>query len=73
MEVTSSSGTLVQTYQNTRYHILEYQNNVLYKLQDLGVGFRIPVALRIFTSGVHRTSYPLGTGALSSWVNRSDR
>jgi hypothetical protein len=40
-----------------------------YGLKDLGVGFRVPVGLIIFHvvktgSGVHPTSYPIGTGGI---------
>jgi hypothetical protein len=44
-----------------------------YGLDDQGVGVRVPMGSRIFSSrvvqtgsGVHRTSYPMGTGGVLS-------
>jgi hypothetical protein len=51
-----------------------------YGLDDRGIGVRVPVGLRIFLlhvvqtgSGVHLTSYPMCTGALSPGVKRPGR
>jgi hypothetical protein len=51
-----------------------------YGLDDRGVGVRVPVGLRIFThhvvqtgSGVHPTSYPMGTGDSFPGVKRPGR
>jgi hypothetical protein len=38
-----------------------------YWLDDRGVEVRVPVGSRIFSSGVHPTSYSVVTGALSPW------
>jgi hypothetical protein len=51
-----------------------------YGLEGQGVGFRVPVESRIYTSpivqtvsGVHPTSYTMGTGSSFSWVKRPER
>jgi hypothetical protein len=51
-----------------------------YGLEDRGVGFRVPVGSRISLlqdvqtgSGVHTTSYPMGTGGFSPRVKRPGR
>jgi hypothetical protein len=65
---------LLPTFLYIMYILIRSRDSIVgiataYGLDDLGVGVRVPLGSRIFSlhvvqtgSGVHRTSYPRGTG-----------
>jgi hypothetical protein len=74
-----------QLYKNNGSVMVFYRETVVrvvtgYGLDDRGVGIRVPVGSRIFSSprrpdlsGVHLTSYPFGIGVFPTGVKRPGR